>query len=317
MQFHQAIKYIRKKVNMTQDEISKDIVSRTSYSRFENGDRVLSISDIEKLANRLGIQLSDIIDIQNEKNQVLLFITQQCKEAFAGNLDIEDIEALYRYTDDLKDRSMTYLRYHYYVRQHFNHVSNLIPELSKKDTDYVYKEIKARKNITAIYLQFIIDFTAHFSDEQILDISTIFKDYDFRQISSLNYRYAHQLPDALFNLADRSIDRATKVTSKIKKDLLNNASKILETLINYQKIKYSSDHVLLYRFSKYRLEYYKTENPNLRQQAILNLREFLEELYYLKSKSPIRHVYAEECVKSIENLLSGNDPSEVINYIIN
>ena len=103
----------------------------------------------------------------------------------------------------------------------------------------------------------------------------------------------------------------------LKKDLLNNASKILETLINYQKIKYSSDHVLLYRFSKYRLEYYKTENPNLRQQAILNLREFLEELYYLKSKSPIRHVYAEECVKSIENLLSGNDPSEVINYIIN
>lgn len=133
----------------------------------------------------------------------------------------------------------------------------------------------------------------------------------------MNSRYAHQLPDTLFNLADRSIDQATKVTSKLKKDLLKNASEILETLINYQRIKYSSDHVLLYRFSKYRLEYYKTENPNLRQQAILNLREFLEELYYLKSKSPIRHVYAEECIKSIENLLSGNGPSEVINYIIN
>ena len=317
MELHQTIKYIRKKLNMTQDEISNDIVSRTSYSRFENGKRILSISDIEKLANRLGMQLSDIIDIQNEKNQILLFITQQCKEAFSGHLKTEDIEALYRYVDDLKDRSMTYLRYHYYIRQHFNHVSDLIPKLTKKDTDSVYKEIKARKNITAIYLQFIIDFTAHFTDEQIIDISTIFKDYDFRQISSLNSRYAYQLPDALFNLADRSIDRATKTTNELKINLLNNANEILETLINYQKIKYSSDHVLLYRFSKYRLEYYKTKNPILRQQAILNLREFLGELYHLKTKSPIRHIYAEECIKSIENLLSGNGPSEVINYIIN
>lgn len=64
MRFHETIKYIRIKLNLTQKDIYEGIVSQSTYSRFENGLRILPIEDIEVFANRLGMQLSDVYTIR-------------------------------------------------------------------------------------------------------------------------------------------------------------------------------------------------------------------------------------------------------------
>lgn len=323
MRFYEAIKYIRIKLNLTQQEIYKGVVSQSTYSRFENGERVLPIEDIEIFANRLGMQLSDVYNIQKEQDQRLAFIIDQTKECLNQKTDpnqevnIKNLEFLYETAQEYKNTSLAFLRYFYYIRQHFYKFSPKIPKIALEDTEQVYYELKKRKIITAINLQFIIDFTVHFSDEQILDISKSFKEYDFKQVSSLNSRYSYQLPEALSNLADSSIDRALFQHGKMRKKLLDNANELLTTLIKYQDIKYSTDHVILYKVSKYRYDYYIAEDEKEKQLAIKNLEDFVEELNYYISKSPVKHIYAEGCIPSVINTLAGKLPLEEINYIIN
>lgn len=323
MRFHEAIKYIRIKLDLTQKEIYEGIVSQTTYSRFENGERVLPIEVIEAFANRLGVQLSEIYNIQKEQDQRMVYIIDKTKEFLnqktniGSEIDIQRLESLFRTADEYKNTSLEFLRYYYYIRQHFHEFSPQIPQITVKDADYVYSELKKRRMITSIHLQFIIDFTVNFSDKRILDISNLFKNYDFKQISSLNSRYSYQLPEALSNLADRSIDRALYQEEEMKNKLLQNADELLETLIKYQEIKYSSDHVILYKVSKYRYDYYIAKDEKEKQAAIMNLEDFLEELKYSISKSPVKHIYAEGCIPSVQNTLAGKLPLKEINYIIN
>ena len=103
----------------------------------------------------------------------------------------------------------------------------------------------------------------------------------------------------------------------MKNKLLQNADELLETLIKYQEIKYSSDHVILYKVSKYRYDYYIAKDEKEKQAAIMNLEDFLEELKYYITKSPVKHIYAEGCIPSVQNTLAGKLPLKEINYIIN
>lgn len=323
MQFHETIKYIRIKLHLTQKEIYQGLVSQSTYSRFENGERTLPIENVEEFANRLGLQLSDVYNIQKEQDNRMVYIIAEIKVCLnqkndlKQELDIKRLEKLFQTANEYKNTSLAFLRYFYYIRQHFHQFSPKISKINAKDTDNVYSELKKRKMITEIYLQFIIDFTVHFSDEQILHISKFFDQYEFEQISSLNSRYSYQLPEALSNLADSSIDRALYAKPDLQKKLLDNAEKLLSSLFNYQKIKYSTDNVILYRVSKYRYDYYIADNEKAKKKAIKNLEEFLEELIYNISKSPVKHIYAEACIPSIKNTLAGKLPLKEINYIIN
>lgn len=323
MQFHETIKYIRTNQNLRQKDLYVDILSQTTYSRFEKGERMLPIEDIEKIANRLGMQLSDIYNIQTEQDKRMVYIIDEINKFMAikntteSKLTIADIDSLYHCAEDFKDISLSFLRYYYYIRQHFHDFSPNIPEIKVEDVNSIYKKIKKLKSLTAVYLQFIIDFTVHFSDDQILNISNLFKDYDFKQVSSLNSRFSFQLPEALSNLTDTSIDRALHREEKMKTLLLQNADELLKTLIKYQEIKYSSDHVLLYKISKFRYDYYIADSKKSKALAKEKLEEFLIELEYLIKKSPVPHIYAQACIPSVKNTLSGKLPLKEINYIIN
>ncbi|BAO08487.1 hypothetical protein EMQU_2930 (plasmid) [Enterococcus mundtii QU 25] len=322
MRFHETIKYIRIKLNLTQKDIYEGIVSQSTYSRFENGLRILPIEDIEIFANRLGMQLSDVYTIQKEQDNCMTYIVNQTKKCLnqkndpMKELNIYSLEHLFQTANEYKNSSLEFLRYFYLIRQHFHKFSPNIPKITSKNTDRIYFELKKRKLITRIHHQFIIDFTVHFSDEQILDISNFFKEYDFNQLSSFNSQYSYQLPEALSNLADSSIDRASYRTDNIRGKLLDNANELLSILFKYQNIKYSSDHVILYKASKYRYDYYIADNEQAKASARQNLEDFLEELKYYISKAPVRHIYAEGCIPSVENTLAGKLPLKEINYII-
>lgn len=78
MAIHQFISNLRKKLDISQEEISRLLdMSRPTYSQIESGERELTISEAEKLASIFGLSLIDLmggrdkktIDVVLEKNK--------------------------------------------------------------------------------------------------------------------------------------------------------------------------------------------------------------------------------------------------------
>lgn len=60
------IKYLRNQLGMSQEELSdKADIDRTYITSVENGKRNISIVNIEKIANALGVSLSKLFDFEN------------------------------------------------------------------------------------------------------------------------------------------------------------------------------------------------------------------------------------------------------------
>jgi transcriptional regulator with XRE-family HTH domain len=75
---YKKVKTLREEKEISQEEISKKIgISRTSYIKFEKGEKELTLSELQKLADILDFHIGDFLD--NEKNvekykQMLFFI---------------------------------------------------------------------------------------------------------------------------------------------------------------------------------------------------------------------------------------------------
>ncbi len=68
--FGERVKKLRKeKTDLSQENFANSIdMDRTYYSSIENGNRNVSLINIQKIANGLGISLSELFnDIENEK----------------------------------------------------------------------------------------------------------------------------------------------------------------------------------------------------------------------------------------------------------
>lgn len=63
MKFGQNIKQIRKQRNLTQKQLADQIeISRSYLSDIENGRKNLSIKTVKKLANSLGLSVTDLFN---------------------------------------------------------------------------------------------------------------------------------------------------------------------------------------------------------------------------------------------------------------
>ncbi|RIN44407.1 helix-turn-helix domain-containing protein [Staphylococcus simulans] len=63
MKFGQNIKQIRKRMNITQSELATKIkISRSYLSDIENGNKNPSIKTVKKLADSLGLSVTDLFN---------------------------------------------------------------------------------------------------------------------------------------------------------------------------------------------------------------------------------------------------------------
>jgi len=79
MQFSDNLKKLRKEHNLTQEEVaSKIYVSRSLIAKYENGSVYPTNENIEKLALLFGVEVSDLVGI-NESTSLFLKINKEQK----------------------------------------------------------------------------------------------------------------------------------------------------------------------------------------------------------------------------------------------
>ena len=60
-----AIRYIRKRLNMTQEQLSERTgISQANMSRYESGERKLTLENAAKIANALGCTVDELLKEQ-------------------------------------------------------------------------------------------------------------------------------------------------------------------------------------------------------------------------------------------------------------
>ncbi len=67
METGQLIKELRKARQLTQDELAKDITSRTTLSSIENRNQKVSFDLLQKLLDRLNIRLEEFSFLLNTR----------------------------------------------------------------------------------------------------------------------------------------------------------------------------------------------------------------------------------------------------------
>lgn len=67
MEMNRLIKRIREKEGLSQSDVADGIMSRTSYSRFESGDRSISFDEVNKVMQKLKIHATDLNDLETWK----------------------------------------------------------------------------------------------------------------------------------------------------------------------------------------------------------------------------------------------------------
>ena len=82
---YKKIKKLREEKKITQEELAKKIgISRSSYINFENGEKDLTLEQLEKVSNILGKSMSeDLLENKKEKKeryaQMLMFVLRNLK----------------------------------------------------------------------------------------------------------------------------------------------------------------------------------------------------------------------------------------------
>jgi len=81
-------KRLRKKVNITQEQMAEYLnLEQSSISKFENGERTISVSNLEKACALFGIQANDIY--KKSANQQV--ISPSFRKTNLSNSSLEDI----------------------------------------------------------------------------------------------------------------------------------------------------------------------------------------------------------------------------------
>jgi transcriptional regulator with XRE-family HTH domain len=317
MNINQTISALRKQLGFTQKDVSEGILSQSSYSRFERNEQSLSLEELEKILDRMGIQMNDINDLKQASNIHVAYIRKQIYSAFQGNLSNKEVVSLYFYSEEHKKESLMLLRYYYYIRQHFHTHSEQIPALTSKDLNEIFTVISRSKSLTSVYLQFIIDFTVHFTTPQLLHIINMYQNTEIPWGTAMDSTTNRLLPNLLSNIIDNLIDRAIVAKNEQDKQLLELVPALLDQLKKALDILYSFNFSLLYKYSKLRYQFYVAATVQERTNAETEIKTFIDHLTQIIQITEIRNPYAESCKAGMINLLESGIPKTSPWYIIN
>ena len=117
MQINEKVKKVRELSNLTQEEMASQLnMSTNGYAKIEQGKTRLNIPMLERIAAILGINLTELLNI-NDKNLVCLISenSQNSSNYYANEttIELEKLQLILNHKDELllqKDREIEALK---------------------------------------------------------------------------------------------------------------------------------------------------------------------------------------------------------------
>lgn len=317
MEFNELIKIIREKQGMRQNEVAENIMSVSAYSRFEKGTRAISFEEFNKIAEKLKIKATDLNDVYNLENSELSLIRSKLQLAFKNELSINELEQIYELTAQKRKESLQLYRYYLYIRQHFHDRSDKIPQISKKEIDDIFNQLKNLKYWTNYYVQLIMDFTTWFTPKQLGYLVERLESHQIESISPIDSNILHLLPGTLSNIADSLIDKAVS-SDKIDQEILSYAERACIKLQEVLKSRPSIEFELLLKLSNVRYAFFSAQTEKEKETALNNAKQYLQEIQLIaaiKTESNDQLLSITDIIEnSLNNVIKRGLPGEEIWY---
>lgn len=262
---NQILKSIRIENKKTQAEIYKDQFSKSVYLKIESGERKLTIDEIVRIANKLGIELNELLALAPYETETeIKKLREEITDLLKATSSIRTKKRLKEIYFLLKKRNklnLEWLNLYLFFAMGFSESSNTIKKPSENDLDYL-KEVYADRTFFTfidykIYLNAIIIYGLEkciFLEDKLFPvvfknlrnfefISTVFLAYSNMIslcVQQSNYKLGFKyLKDAL-KFENREIDYFSKTQFLYLEELLyyiqfteqKNSKKALESLIN-------------------------------------------------------------------------------------
>lgn len=318
MEINQIIKLLREKQKISQNEVSEGIMSRTSYSRFEKGERAISTNEYTKIMNRLRAHATDLNDIENLETVELNLIRTKHLAAFDDKLPKKELERLYFILEKRVNETPQFYRAYLYTKLHFHTESELIPEITEEEKEDLFQQLVHYKHWTNFYVKIIMDFTVLFTPAQLIYLLKRLETYRIEWISPIDCQYLHILPGALSNIADSLIDHAVLDQEKINTSLFPHVLSACKKLKQVIELRPSFEYSLLLKLHHIRLEYFSAESKKIKEAALVKAEKFLQEAIYINQLKDYDgdqiKTSAEIVQNSLTNLIKLGRPGKEIKY---
>jgi len=319
MEIHSLIRSLRLKHGLSQHEVSKDIMSRSAYSRFELGDRALTSSEFDLIMTRLDAQVSDLNDIENLENPLAAQIRQLVQDYLNHTLDLKHLEKLYLQLKHDNNKSMRVYRNYLFLKHQFNHVLPIIEPITTEEIDRLFLEIKNKNHLTNYYLQLIADFTPYFSKEHLIYFFETLEKYPVEFISALDCQYLHVFPTTISNITDALIDLAVLDKNKPDQELLAYAKASCDKLSQILKISPLFNYNLLLSLFRIRIAFYQAQTKAEKSIALEKARTYQKEVKFIANMRNYEgnkiQTTADIVLYSLNNLITTGMPGKVAYFI--
>ncbi|EPI05703.1 DNA-binding helix-turn-helix protein [Enterococcus faecalis 13-SD-W-01] len=312
MEMNETIKILREMENISQAEVAEGIMSRSSYSKFEQGERSISVDEYTKIMHKLRAHATDLNDIDNLENAELSLIRHKHYLALKKMLPQKDLEELYQLVQKRKKESPQLYRAYLYTRLRFHKVSDKIPAITTQEVDDLFRELTQFNYWTNYYIKLIMDFTTIFSPKQLIYFLERLETYKVEWVSPVDCEYMHVLPGALSNIADSLIDHAVLDQEDINTSLFPYVLRACNKLEKILMLRPSFEYSLLLKLHLTRLEYFSASTPEAKEAALNKVQAYLQEVEFIENMKSYRNEKIETAASivkySLTNILETGRP---------
>lgn len=293
----QILKHFRKNRFITQEKLSKGIVSRQTYSKIERGDIEPNFEILNALLKKLDYRLSDFA-IEFEKLDRINTYFNIYQKGLSKNATEDEIKSLNKYIHKNYKQSKQQFYLYGLTKGRLEPVyPDIIPAFTEDDKQYFKKLIMKKQKYFSLYdLRLIGNFSAHLlSYEDLLILYNSLPDFlsiDYGDDIEIYHSEVHKIYNNFCDIA-------------IFNDDINTAKEILR-----KHILFAESH------KDFRFYLYTKIND-----LIIKFKESAEDEYLDKLKQilkTIRLLGDEQMVKSLEyqiNILQTKDTYESIKAI--
>lgn len=271
MEISKALRFVRKKLGLTQKELCTNYIDRTAYSRIESGERPLKISDLREILKSMSIDTGEFFSITsfNEEQQDIRLLFYHCGNNLSDITSKNQLLLYYEKINAKENKTLLELSNYIGIKNFFHQHWEEIEPLSQDDIFIAYEYLTESNYFFQIHYILMTNIIAYLSKRQgeIL----IKKGFPIKDLNTRNYETRKFAYNTLISF----------ITSRLYDDDFEGALKYIEI----GKLQEQSSYNYSYR---------------LNLQYLDNLTKYL---------SSGDHKYFDEVVKYIDMLESIGDTS--------
>lgn len=306
--FIDGIEKLRLARNMTQKELAQGILTPLTYSRVKQGKTRLTIVAIEQLAHRLNARIEDIIDYSNfndDPETALLIQEYDYIIENKASVPITRPEKLYKTLVDQKELVPALIRFKYLLQKHFSEQSSIIPKVDQLYINENYNRINYSTKLTSYDLEFLGDFTAYLSMDQIKSLYPKILDLDINVRKFHNSYYLKYTGICFVNFADMLIDNKDFAMAQ---ELLKNVEKYATTFGQ------ASYHIWYYYFTAI-IDIYKEKKQEEKQKKLTELGTYIDGLKIVLNHTRFYPFFKSSYERMVDR--KGNPPQvQKVHYLL-